>query len=139
MPYEIFERKTRRTSDPSITIDSHGRFVFNKSATEVLRRDAVERILILWDQESQKVAVRPLTRKDPRSYRISYSTKGNGSSFSAKTFLDHIEYDYSESYSFPWKEADGMFEIEMPTEKLKGQKLLDIQTSARTATTNRRG
>lgn len=57
----------------------------------------METILLLWDASARKLAIKSTTnKKDARAYRIRYNEKGNGATFSAKTFMDHIGLDYSE-------------------------------------------
>jgi len=108
MAWEIFTRKVRRRGSPAITFNKLGRISLNKTATETLEKDAVEFILLLWDGGKRQVAIRPITKKDPRAYRLAYGKKGNGAGFSAKTFMDYIDYDYSESRSTPvrWDEGE---------------------------------
>lgn len=80
-------------------------------------------------------ALRPITKKDQRAYRLAYGKKGNGAGFSAKTFMDHIGYDYSESRSTPvtWDEGESMYIAEIPMEYLRAnpqQSLLAIEHSS---------
>ena len=136
MAYEIFARKRSRMVSPAISFNSHGLIGFNKAATQQLKDEAVENVLILWDADNRKVAVRRIGKKDGRSYRIHYSKKGNGSSFSAKTFLDYIGFDYSETRSMAvsWNETEAMFEVDVPVECLKGERqerLLSIEENAK--------
>src|ERR1700692_3818143 len=131
MPFEVFSRKTSRVGTPMMTFNSLGRIALNKSSTRRLEKDAVEFVVLLWDRDSRRVAIRPLTKKDPRAYRVAYGKKGNGAGFSAKTFLDYIEYDYSISRSFPveWNDKEGQFEAQIPAEHFKDtkqQKLLQV-------------
>src|SRR5262249_19556502 len=112
------------------------RVALNKSATKVLEKDAVEFVVLLWDRESRMVGVRPLTKRDPRAYRVAYGQKGNGAGFSAKTFMDFIEYDYTVSRSFPveWNDKEGMLVAQIPAEHFKDTrqlKLSNIDSSSR--------
>jgi hypothetical protein len=118
MPYEIFQRKVQRSSAPAVTLNKMARLQFNKSATARLEKEAAENVLLLWDAELSKVAVRAITKKDPRSYRLKYGVKGNGAGFSAKTFFDYIGLDYQESRSVPIDVGDGeiLFEFQIPAE-----------------------
>ncbi|HYA43038.1 MAG TPA: hypothetical protein VEF34_17170 [Syntrophobacteraceae bacterium] len=120
MAWEIFTRKTRRSGSPSITFNKLGRLSLNKTATTMLEKDAVEFVLLLWDATKRQVGVKPVTRKDARAYKLAYGKKGNGAGFSAKTFMDYIGYDYSESRSCPvrWDEGESMFIGELPADFL---------------------
>jgi hypothetical protein len=121
MPWEIFTRKTSRRGTPSITFNRLGRIALNKTATAKFENDAVEFVLLLWDPSKRQVGIRPITKKDQRSYRLAYGKKGNGAGFSAKTFMDHIDFDYEESRSVPvrWDESEAMYIAEIPTEYFK--------------------
>ncbi len=124
MAWEIFTRKVRKSASPSITFNKLGRLSLNKAATATLEKEAVEFVLLLWDAAKRQVGVRPITKKDQRSYRLAYGKKGNGAGFSAKTFMDHIGYDYSETRSFPtkWDEGESMFIAEIPAEHLQNNR-----------------
>jgi len=109
-----------------------GRISLNKAATRILEKDAVEFVILLWDRDAKRMGIRPITKKDPRSYRVSYGKNGNGAGFSAKTFFDFIDYDYSVTRSFPveWNDKENMFEGQIPPEHLKDprqQKLLNVE------------
>jgi len=121
MAWEIFSRKVRRSGTPAVTFNKLGRISLNKTATAILERDAVEFVLLLWDPIKRQVGIRPITKKDQRAYRLAYGKKGNGAGFSAKTFMDHIGYEYSESRSTPvrWDEGESMFIAEVPVEYLR--------------------
>lgn len=97
MSYEIFGRKSPRMGNPTMSFSKQGQFVFNTMAAQKLQKAAIEHILIMWDTEERKVALKSTTnKKDGRAYRIRYFNQGNGAGFSAKTFLDYIGVDYSQ-------------------------------------------
>ena len=62
------------------------------------------------------------TANKSKAYTLTFSpeAKGSGAGFSAKTFFDYIEYDYSETRSFDaeWNKTDGILEIEIPAQHL---------------------
>ncbi|MBA3713058.1 MAG: hypothetical protein H0W76_11505 [Pyrinomonadaceae bacterium] len=121
MPYEIFTRKQTRMSSPAVSIAAIGRIALNQAATQIFQSNAVELVLLLWDDARHRIAVRPITKKDKRAYALS---RGKSSAmFSAKTFLEYIGYDYSETRAFPaqWNEEEGMLEVEIPIEHFKGK------------------
>ncbi len=128
MGYEIFTRKIRKLATPAVTITKLGRISFNKSATRPLEAQAVENVLLLWDADKQQIAVRPITKKDSRSYKLSYGAKGNGAGFSAKTFLDYIGLDYSTSRTvlIEWNDSESMFEGKVPEEYFAQKKPANV-------------
>ena len=131
MAWEIFTRKVRRSGSPALTLNKLGRISLNKTATAILEKEAVEFVLLLWDAPKRQIGVRPITKKDPRAYRLAYGKKGNGAGFSAKTFMDYVGYDYKESRSFPvrWDEGESMFIGEIPADylQLQGQQPLLVE------------
>lgn len=116
--YEIYTKKNTRTSSPFVSFSPRGRIGLNHAATAIMEERAVEFVLVLWDN-GHRVAIRPITKKDPRAYRLSRSK--SSSMFSAKSFLEFIRYDLSKTRTFPakWNEDEGLLEIEIPAEHLK--------------------
>src|SRR5712691_7182022 len=107
MAFEVFSRKVRRLASPQVTLTTLGRIALNKAATAILEKQAVENVVLLWDLETKRFAIRPISKKDSRAYLVHYGKNGNGAGFSAVTFLDHIGYNYRDgSNAFPaeWNE-----------------------------------
>jgi len=123
MGFEIFTRQITRTGTPTVTLTTMGRMALNKTATERLIKDAVEFVLLLWDKDTRKVAIRPITKKDTRAYKLSTAGRGNGAGFSCVTFLHHINYDWSKTRSYPieWNNQEDMFVFSIPKEYLIGK------------------
>ena len=119
MGFTIFERKRIQTGTPGVSLSTGGRVGINQAATQILQANAVENVLLLWDEERRRIGIRPITKKDKRAYRL---TQGKSSSmFSGKSFLEFIGYDMSKTRSFPaeWNEEEERFEIEIPAEYFK--------------------
>ena len=128
MAFEVFSRKVRRLASPQVTLTTLGRVALNKAATAILEKQAVENVILLWDYESKRFAIRPIAKKDPRAYRVHYGKAGNGAGFSAVTFLDHIGYNYkkeSRSFSAEWSEEESAFVVNLSDEIL-GQDQLPL-------------
>ena len=121
MAFEIFTRKIVRSGAPGVTASKLGRMAINKRATSFFEKNAVEYVLVLWDADTKKIAIRPIAKRDPRAYRLKYGEKGNGAGFSAKTFFDHIGLDFSESRPMPahWDDDQDMLVIDVPAEHLR--------------------
>jgi hypothetical protein len=99
---------------------------FNKAATARLEKDAIENVLLLWDIDTRTVALRSISKKDARAYKVAYGAKGNGAGFSTKTFFDYIDLDYTESKTLPVEFGDGgdiLMQFQIPPEYFlkKGQ------------------
>jgi hypothetical protein len=124
MGFEIFSRKIQRGGGPSLSFTKLGRFAFNKSATTQFENNAVENVLLMWDNEKRLIGIRPITKKDPRAYKVHYGKKGNGCGFSATTFLKYIGYKEKETQtvSARWDEQEAMFVVEVPEQFLGKEK-----------------
>jgi hypothetical protein len=119
VPFEVFTREFVRTTEPKVTITSLGRFSINNSATALLKKNpSVDHVLLLWDRATNRVAIQPTKKGDPRAYPLrAYGPKGrSGTGFSAVTFLKHINYDSSETHSFPAEWSDNFLVFNIPTE-----------------------
>jgi len=123
MPFEIYNRKIQIKGVPGITFTKSGRMAFNKDATSILKTNAVEYVVLLWDADKNMVGVRPISKKDPRAYTLRYSKRGqsDGCGFSSVTFFNHIGVDVSKTRTMPtkWVADEGMFVVEIPDEYLK--------------------
>lgn len=124
MPFEVFTREFVRTSEPKVTITALGRFSINNSASAFLKKVAgTESVLLLWEKSSAQVGIQPAKKGDHRAYPLkAYGPKGrSGTGFSAVTFLNFINYDWSQTRSFPVKWVDNMLVFSIPWEHLKGR------------------
>lgn len=113
MSYEVFEKTVRRDTEPRVTISTLGRIQFNASAARKLQEEGVDAVLLLWDKDTRKIAMKKTSKKDDRSYVLRYAKKGNGAGFASKTFLEWCRYDYSQTKSYPckWVESESMYEF----------------------------
>jgi hypothetical protein len=76
--------------------DRSGQIAFNQPASRLLQKGAIDRVLLLWDALESKLALKTSGNKnDVRAYKIRFNERGNGASFSAKTFLDFAGIDYT--------------------------------------------
>lgn len=121
MPYVVFERKTTRIVEPAVTFSGEGRLAFNATVCRLFHKMVVQNVLLLLDREQRKVAVRPLVKKDARSYTVSYAKVKTGCNVSGKAFLDWAKIDYSKLRTYPayWNENEGFLEITLPREAFK--------------------
>jgi hypothetical protein len=129
MGYEIFEKVyPSKSLAPTMTISPLGRCSLNRAAAEMLNKDAVESVLLLWDKSNRKFALKP-ARNDARSFPIRYSKKRKGESvvvgaaFSGVMFLKHIGYDFTKTGTYPIARNDAgtMYEAELPAERFGAQ------------------
>ena len=126
MPYEIFTKKTPRMGNPIMSFSKIGQISFNQTAARILQKAAIENMLLMWDPAEGKLALKSTSnKKDLRAYRIRYNEKGNGASFSAKTFLDYVGIDYLTRRPIPIDinpDSEMFLEVKLPEECLKPKK-----------------
>ncbi|MFI5304339.1 MAG: hypothetical protein ACHQYP_06025, partial [Nitrospiria bacterium] len=118
MGFMIFSRKVQYRGDPAVSFSNLGRISLNKAATNILEKNAVEFILLLWDAERKMVGIRPITKKIENAYVLHVGKRGNGSMFSASTFLKFIGFDMSKTRTMlaKWDDVEAMFVIKVPEE-----------------------
>jgi len=125
MPFEVFTRDFVRTSTPKITITNYGRFAVNNSGSKMLRKNQETFVLLWWDKTTRTVGIQPVKKEDHRTYPLkAYGPKGrSGNGFSAVTFLNFINYDWSKTRSFPvqWSGTENMLTFTIPQEHLSGR------------------
>lgn len=123
MPWEIISKEYQsKSTNPLLTISPLGRCTLNRAAAAMFEREAVEQVLIMWDRETLKIGIRPITKKDPRSFSVRYARKDKvviGGAFSGVLFLKQIGYDYSTTKIYPitWNADESIFVVELPQER----------------------
>ncbi len=127
MSWEIYtkERQTKSTN-PTITISRLGRCTLNKAAATQFDKEATQNVLLLWDREMYKVALRPITKKDPRAFSLRYARAKEsltGAAFSGVMFLRHINYDFTSTKTYPitWNAEESIFEVTLPKERFHNE------------------
>jgi len=123
MSYEIFTRKVPRMGTPTIGFSKLGQIAFNQTASRMLQKEPVEYLFLMWDSATKQIGMKSTSnKKDPRAYKVRYNDKGNGASFSAKTFLDYIQVDFSQRRTIPVEintNSEIFLEVKVPEEFFK--------------------
>jgi hypothetical protein len=122
MGWEIYTRTTQmRETQPTVNISKLGRIGLNRATAQLLKKNFTERVLLMFDRESNRIALRPITKKDPSAYSVLYGRKDAYASVAGKGFFLFIGYDLSKGRTFPakWNEKDNILEVEIPSECLK--------------------
>jgi hypothetical protein len=118
MAYTIFEKKSPRLGTTVMSFSRIGSITFNQMTAGQFKKLGVKNVLLMWDPETRQLALKTtLDEKDPRSYVVRYNEKGNGASFSAKTFLDYagINYSHRKSISIDISaEKEFLIEVKIP-------------------------
>jgi hypothetical protein len=123
MGWEIFTRTMVQTSEPTVTLQRTGRLALNKSASRRLEEKAVERILLLWNRDTRQVGIKPISKKDTRTYKLTYGGRGNSAACSAVQFYKYIRYNWGEkSHNYPlaWNDDEAMYVFTIPADRLTG-------------------
>lgn len=124
MPFELYVRDFVRTTEPKITISTFGRISLNRGATEYLTKTYTGAVNLYWDKISHRVGIQTAKKTDKAVYNLkAYGPQGKtGSGFSAVTFLNFIQYDWSKTRSFSaeWLENEKMVVFSVPQEYLTG-------------------
>lgn len=126
MPFEVFTRTFVKTSAPKVTISGYGRIALNNAAADALAKGKVGFVVLLWDRTTQRVGIQPAAKETTNTYPLkAYGPEGKGGTgFSAVTFLNFINYDWSQTRSFgaEWNAAEKMLVFGIPQEHLEGHK-----------------
>jgi hypothetical protein len=126
MAFEIYSKERQSKSlAPMLSISSKlGRCTLNRAAAEMFDKEAVLTVLLLWDSEAHRMAIRPIPKKDPRSFSIRYARdkkdkRALSAAFSGVMFLKHIGYDMSDtkSYQLQWVADQAHFEVQLPADR----------------------
>lgn len=91
--------------------------ILNADAGDILKRERANFIQILWDVETLKMALRPLTRPAESSYKLSTKSGRRGMTISGAAFLRHIGWKFSESPTVlpvAWNEKEKLLEVLFP-------------------------
>ena len=112
--YEIYERKAIRVTFPAISLTPAGKLDFNAAAARKFRENAIEHVLLLWDKDKRKIAIRSIAKRDARSFKVTYS-KNHGASISAASFFKFIEWSQTKRITLPatWNADKCMFELSL--------------------------
>ena len=72
----VFTRKVIWGGVPSVTfVKNNGRFAFNKAAIAIFVQHAIEYVILMWDADKKLIGVKPMTKKDARTYTVIMGTK----------------------------------------------------------------
>jgi hypothetical protein len=114
--YEVFEKKATRVEAPAVSV-TPSKLALNAAAARKFREEAVEYVLLLWDKIHRKIGIRVISKRDARSFKVSYVRK-SGAAITAASFLRFIGWKETKRMTFRavWNEDQRMLEF-----SLKGQ------------------
>lgn len=78
---------------------------------------------LYWDQEQDKVGIKPVRTKEDSAYHITYVTKANVGCISGVAFLTYAEIPHKETTSFPaqWNEREELLEFKVDRTRTSGR------------------
>lgn len=118
MGFVIIGRERGYSASPQARFSKYGRISFNKAAASILEKEAVENVLLLWDEGTRRVGIRRIAKKDSRAFHVGYDKNKYGAAIQAKVFFDAVGFNRSESKTClaEWDADEGMFVIQLPPE-----------------------
>ena len=89
---------------PVLTIVRNGRIGLNKAAIELLGDD-VEEILPMFDEDGNRIGIRPVKESGPKTRKVSRGQHSFG--VEVKSFLDEFGIDYKRTKSYRVTKENG--------------------------------
>ena len=116
MAYEVFKRSTVRQELPALSLVPGGRIVANAAAARILTQAGVKSVLLMWDKNTHRLALKAVPKGDKNGYAVSLSTERHSGSLRAMQFLRYIGWSAPKRESLPatWNEKERMLEVTLP-------------------------
>jgi hypothetical protein len=120
MAYEVFKRTGARVASPTMSLVPGGRISINAAAVRIFVEAGVGSVILLWDRDNHKVALKAASKGDKNAYAISIAPDHHSGSLRAKSFLAHIGWNapHRQMVDAGWDEKEKMFELTLPEEYL---------------------
>lgn len=118
MAYELFDSKAVRIGSPALTIQTDGRIALNADVGDIVAALGAKYAQILWDNESLKLAIRPLPKRDARAFKLTFMKGKRGGYLTARSFINYIQWKHPRPFttSVHWNEKEGLLEAVLPRE-----------------------
>ena len=114
MAFKEFQRKRTHGGEAAVTITHFGNFALNsKTVAQYFQGNRYAKLY--WDDDSKKVGIKPLKKKEEYAYSVNISPKGNGGTFSGTAFFKTygIKYDKTRSFLVHWNDKEGLLEFKI--------------------------
>jgi hypothetical protein len=120
LAYELFERVAVRVDTPNLSIAPGGRIAFNAAACRLLLDAKIRTVVILWDKDASRMAIKTAPRGERNAFGISFTGANHSASLTAKLFLRHIGWSASKRVALAttWNAGAKMFEATLPPQYL---------------------
>jgi hypothetical protein len=126
MAYELFQRTNTRVDAPTISIVPNGRIVLNAAAVRILVAGGVKFVLLLWDRENRRLAIKSVNKGDKNAFAVSI-VRNSSARLGSKSFLAHIGWNAPrrETMAASWDAQEKMFEVTLPLKCFRPEKSND--------------
>jgi hypothetical protein len=120
MAYELFQRTNTRVEVPTISIVPAGRIVLNAAAVRILVAAGVKLVLLLWDRENLKLAIKATNKGDKNAFAVSI-VRNSSARLGSKSFLNHIGWSAlrRETIAATWNAQEKMIEVSLPAKHFR--------------------
>jgi hypothetical protein len=116
LAYEVFQRTSVRVDVPVLSIVPGGRVAINAAACRILTQAGIKTVIILWDKDKCKMAVKAAPKGEKNSFTVTFAADLHSGTFAAKSFLQHIGWHATKRETLPtvWNASEKMFELSLP-------------------------
>jgi hypothetical protein len=115
MAYDKFRRTGARVDSPAFSIVNDGRIALNSAAARILSDAGIGKVVLLWDADNQKMAMKAAAKGDKDAFSVSIATNKHSASMRAKMFIVGLVGWTAERETVPatWDPKEKMFEAEL--------------------------
>ena len=119
MAYEVYQRSNFRTEEPALSLVPDGRIALNVAATRRMAEAGVKSVLLLWDSQKRKIAIRAAPLGDKNAYVVSYAGH-NRATLAAKSFFAYVGWKSGKRQKVraAWDPKLRMLEASLPIDML---------------------
>jgi|HubBroStandDraft_1064217.scaffolds.fasta_scaffold412018_1 hypothetical protein len=123
MAYEVYTQpsKGKRDIAPVITLRHGDKINLNRSAAQILKKADIDRVVVLWDSEKRKMAIKRAADDDPYGYKVSYREGAIQAGIGLKSFAAFVGLKPGQSVKVYATYTNKMLEATIPM-KMKDNK-----------------
>jgi len=120
MAYEVFTRTGVRVETPTLSLTPDWRIALNSAATRILLEAEIKNVLLLWDKQNHKLALKAASKGDKNAYAVSLRSDKGAGTLRAKAFLCYVGWSAPrrEALTATWNQKEKMLEVTLPTKFL---------------------
>lgn len=114
MAFKEFQGMRMHGGDPAVSLTRYGNFSLNSKAIAQYFTGC-RFAKLYWDEDTKKVGIKPMKKKEQYAYSLNISPKGNVGSFSATAFCRAygIKYDKTKTFLAHWNDKEGLLEFKV--------------------------